>query len=149
MQVKRKKTKIINELKNKKNKYVSVGILKGNYPEEQGGKNIAEVALFNEFGTKNIPERSFIRSTLQENKNYKAIKEKLAKKIIKSELEEEQALTILGQKVKQDIQNKIVELREPPNKAITIYKKGSSNPLIDTGLLKNSIDYEVTNVRSK
>ena len=41
------------------------------------------------------------------------------------------------------IQQEITDLRQPPNSPATIAAKGSSNPLIDTGKLRQSVSYEV------
>ena len=119
---------------------VDVGILRGHYPD---GTSIALVAFWNEFGTRKAPERPFIRSTLFAHKNYKDTLEKIGRSIVAGKYNQKQGLTILGQIVKQDIQKTIVELRSPPNSPTTIAAKGSSNPLIDTGLMKSSIDFNV------
>lgn len=42
------------------------------------------------------------------------------------------------------VQKYMTELRTPPNAASTIKKKGSSNPLIDSGALRQSVTYKVT-----
>ena len=42
-----------------------------------------------------------------------------------------------------DIQQRIRDLKEPKNSDVTIARKGSSNPLIDTGRLRQSVDYIV------
>ena len=42
------------------------------------------------------------------------------------------------------VQKYMTELRTPPNAASTIKKKGSSNPLIDSGALRQSVSYEIT-----
>ena len=52
----------------------------------------------------------------------------------------------LGEKVVADVQRKIVALKDPPNAPSTIAKKGSANPLIDTGRLRQSIDFEVRGI---
>ena len=52
-------------------------------------------------------------------------------------------LSIMGELIKANIVQKIVSLRSPANAPSTIQGKGSSNPLIDTGRMRQSIDYEV------
>jgi hypothetical protein len=37
----------------------------------------------------------------------------------------------------------MTELKTPPNAASTIRKKGSSNPLIDTGAMRQSVTHQV------
>lgn len=41
-------------------------------------------------------------------------------------------------------QTYMTDLKEPPNSPYTIEQKGSSNPLIDTGALRQSITWKVT-----
>ena len=75
-------------------------------------------------------------------KNYLSALRKSAKKITRGEAAIGQVVSKLGILAKGDIQQSIVDLRDPPNAASTIRAKGSSNPLIDTGEMKNSVDYE-------
>ena len=132
----------INKIKNNNN-LVEVGIMKeSKYPNGER-LQVAEVAFRQEYGTRNIPERSFIRSTFHQNDNFKDLSNRLAAGLMKGTIKTEQALGILGQTSVQEIQKTIRELRTPPNTKETIKRKGSSNPLIDTGLLINSITYKV------
>jgi hypothetical protein len=121
-------------------KKLKVGLLGGHYPD---GTSIPLVGFWNEFGTKRSPERPFMRSTLFHNKNYKDTLEKIAKGIVAGKYNKEKAFEMLGQKVKQDIQKTIVELRYPKNAKSTVRAKRSSNPLIDTGIMRSSIDYVI------
>ena len=49
----------------------------------------------------------------------------------------------LGELVKGEVQRRIAELKTPPNAPATIARKGSSNPLIDKGVLRASATYKV------
>lgn len=121
---------------------VEVGVISDHTYED--GLTVVEVAAYNEFGTKHIPERPFIRSTVKKEKpKLKAFSGKLLKKIIDGKLTREKALGLLGQKVAGEIKETITTLRAPPNAASTIAAKKSSNPLIDTGELRQSITFEV------
>lgn len=114
------------------------------YAEQEEQLTTAQVAFWNEFGTKTIPERSFLRSTVAENESkYIKLDERLIGLIIDGKLDTKQASEVLGQQVKKDVQQKIVDLHTPPNSPKTIAAKGSSNPLIDTGQMRQSIDYVV------
>jgi len=42
------------------------------------------------------------------------------------------------------VKQQITDLRSPPNAQSTIERKGSSNPLIDTGLMRQTVTYKVT-----
>ena len=64
---------------------------------------------------------------------------KLTKKVVKGELSHLQARGILGESAQADVQQKITDLREPPNAASTIAQKGSSNPLIDSRAMVQNV----------
>ena len=127
----------------KKSGVVNVGIIDaGNHGDS--GLTVAEVGNYNEFGTTKIPERSFMRSTIREKrKDIIKLQEKLLKKIQSGDMEVEQALGLIGSFIAGEVTQKIVSIKSPPNHPYTIKKKGSSNPLIDTGQLKNSITWEI------
>ena len=110
------------------------------------------IAATNEFGTtiagKNnnvtIPERNFIRSTFDENVDkLMKLAERLYDKILGGKLTPEAALKLWGNFLVGLIQEKIVSLKSPVNAKSTIKKKGSENPLIDTGRLRQSISFEL------
>lgn len=91
-----------------------------------------------------IPARPYIRSTVDENEQvYAQVVETLSKQMLDGVIGKHKALGLLGQKVEADIKRKIITLRTPPNAKSTIRKKGSDNPLVDTGLLGNSVRYVV------
>ncbi|MDC9598831.1 hypothetical protein [Xenorhabdus anantnagensis] len=91
-----------------------------------------------------IPERSFLRSTLNENKDKYA--DELAKGI-KSELlndgDPRVALDKVGGMIAGDVKAKIMTGIPPPLSPKTIKRKKSSKALIDNGQLLQSITYEV------
>lgn len=138
-------------LKEAHGSHVTVGIHEGagEYPsteEQPDPPLISEVGIINEFGspTRGIPERSFIRSTVDENQrqlnedirvSYTNIL--LGKTNAKKELEK------LGFAITTLIQNKIKTLKSPPNAPLTVELKGSNNPLVDSQLLMRSINFEV------
>jgi hypothetical protein len=110
-----------------------------NNPEGQR-TTLAEVATFNEFGTERIPERSFIRSTMDENRRKLLMENiKLFFQMAAGKMNTERALGILGKKITSLIKRKITTLTTPPNAPITILRKGSGNPLIDTGFMRQSV----------
>jgi hypothetical protein len=141
---------------------VKIGII-GKQAEEfveddEGNKSeftMARMAGVHEYGmvintenaTIHIPQRSFIRSTVAQNADYKHLVSGLFIKVLQGAFTGDQslkmALSILGAKVKGDIQQAIAKGIKPKNAASTIKAKGSSTPLIDTGRLRGSITYEV------
>jgi len=91
-----------------------------------------------------IPERSFLRSTMHaEKKNLMALQKKLLSKITLGEMDTKTALGLVGEFLADKIKSKIINLKSPPNTSETVKRKGSSNPLVATGQLANSITYEV------
>ena len=52
-------------------------------------------------------------------------------------------LRTLGNKAQDDIKAEIVSLSTPPNSPLTIELKGSQNPLIDSGLMKDSVRWKI------
>jgi len=124
--------------------YVKVGVV-GNAAKERDddGATVAEYASYNEFGTENIPERSFIRATIDERRNRlfgKALQ--LQSAVLAGKMSLDLALDQIGLLTQANIQQKIEKLRDPANAPSTVAAKGSSNPLIDTGRLRQSISYE-------
>lgn len=122
---------------------VDVGIIDaGTHPS--GDITTAGIGFAHEFGTEVLPERSFIRSTIQEKKKDTiSLQKKLLKKIVRGDMKLETGLGLIGEFMSNAIREKIVAIDSPPNLPATIAKKGSSNPLIDTSQMKNSIIYEV------
>lgn len=55
----------------------------------------------------------------------------------------EQALNKVGVVAVGKVQKYMTDLRSPPNAASTIEKKGSSNPLIDSGAMRQSVTYKI------
>lgn len=91
-----------------------------------------------------IPERSFIRSTVDKNNNYKEVIRKLGLALITGKLTTiPDALKVLGEKITSDIKRSIEQGIPPPNAPSTIRQKGSSKPLIDSGQMKNAVTYDV------
>jgi len=107
------------------------------------GATIAEIGFYNEFGTRRIPERSFIRSTADEKRGWRDITTKLYQSVLDRVRPAKTALELLGTMAQDDIKRKITTLRTPPNSPRTVEAKGSSNPLIDTGLMRASIRFVI------
>lgn len=125
---------------------VEVGVfaLEGAAPANKSPQlTVLDIATFNEYGL-GCPERSFIRAYVDENKDKvnKWIKV-LATRVLAGELTVASALDLLGIKIQGEIQKRIADGIDPPNKPSTIKRKGSDKPLIDTGQLRSSITYKV------
>ena len=105
---------------------------------------MVEIGGYQEFGTATIPARSFIGAWFDENESANlAFARDLAAKRIGGKLDYRRSLELMGVKAQGGIQKRIARGIEPPLKAETIKRKGSSKPLIDTGQLRSSITYRV------
>lgn len=122
---------------------VEVGIIDAG-THQDSEETVASIGFQHEFGAAGIPERSFLRGTLHgSRKDILTLNKKLLKNIVNMSMKVPHALGILGNFVADKVSQKIVSIRQPPNSPATILAKGSSNPLVDTGQLKNSITWEV------
>lgn len=123
---------------------VVVGVQQGSTND---GQQIAEYAAYNEFGTENIPERSFIRSAFDEGLNdLSTDMDRRYSQVVAGTKTVYQALGLVGLRHQDQIKKKIDTNVPPPNSPVTIALKGSSHTLIDTGAMKNSIHYIIRRV---
>ena len=121
---------------------VKVGFFSTAKYGDKRGTPVAAVAAWNEFGTKNIPERPFFRNALAESE--RGVSNILAKGIdTKKMVVDERLAGRVGEYVQGKIRDSITALKEPPNAPETVRRKGSSDPLMDTGTLRNSVAWEV------
>lgn len=107
--------------------------------------DIVEIAAVHEFGSRDgrIPERSFLRSTADENvRKYERLLERATERVVAGAVPEF-AFGLVGAVAVGDVQRKIAAGVPPPNAPSTMQRKGSSTPLVDTGRLRQSIDYLV------
>lgn len=65
--------------------------------------------------------------------------------LIDSDYNVDEAMAKVGEIIKGQLQNSIRQLTDPPLKQSTIEQKGSDKPLIETGHMLNTVDYEVIN----
>jgi len=91
-----------------------------------------------------IPERSWLRSGYDENIDKIAKKiEKMVPDVIEGNVNPRLFMDAIGMEFAGLIQKKMRDLKDPPNSQMTIERKGSDNPLIDTGRLVGSIRHTV------
>ncbi|MGL4898009.1 MAG: HK97-gp10 family putative phage morphogenesis protein [Cetobacterium sp.] len=125
----------LSNLKDKINKQIKVsgGVHIGFNPNSiyPNGTPVELVALFLEFGTKNMPPRPFMRNTIRKNK-----------KKWSNLLRNSKNFDIVGKQIINDIKTSIINGNFEPLKPSTIKKKGNSYPLIDTGTLYDSLIYK-------
>lgn len=104
------------------------------------------IAITHEFGlaVQGIPERSFIRAGFDAYVNdISEEANKLLNQVVYLQLHPQVFFETLGHIIVGFIQGYLTDLDTPPNAPATIALKGSSNPLIDTGQLRDSIEFRV------
>lgn len=132
-----------------KGAFVKVGILSGTgeHPKAKRGQTIAEVGWWNEFGTHEegleaVPARPFLRTGLHDNiGKYRGLFKTVIKNVLLQRITADQAVFVIGETAVADVKAKIVSISSPPNEPSTRRRKGSSNPLIDTGALRQHINW--------
>lgn len=137
-------------MKKHKNAYVTVGVHQdaGRYTEGSNPPEVAQVALWNEFGTENMPERSFFRSALSESESkINSWREEMIVQILEGKMDIKKALESIGFRVQVLIQNKI-KSNVPPKLASSTARGKTRDgvapvTLIDTGLMLRSVTYRV------
>ena len=124
---------------------VLVGVPEGAGSYEDG-LTIATIAAVNNFGSADgrIPKREFLQPAIEEGAPvYRRLAEVMLPKVLSGEMEMRTLLEQLGDLAEGHVKLKIDEIRTPPNARSTIAKKGSDNPLIDEGTLRQSIRYVI------
>ncbi len=121
--------------------YVVVGIT------GDKGSDLVTIGAYNEYGSEDgahPPERSFLRATFDEGKEkYVAMVAKGLDDSLAGKGTLRRALDGTGLRLASDVQLRIRRGILPENAPITIKRKGSSKPLVDTGRLLQSISHEV------
>ncbi len=120
---------------------LSVGFLEGaTYPD---GTSVPLVAAVQEFGApaRNIPPRPFFRNMIAQKAE--SWPDAVAALLETNDYDATQTLMQTGEGIKGQLQQSIKDTNSPPLAPATIAKKGFSKPLIDTGVMINSIDYKV------
>ena len=124
-----------------------IGVLGGMHTDEKGYTfGMADLAIEHEFGSDDgrIPERSFLRSSLIENREtYKKYLAMLLRQAIQGQIMITDVYNRLGAISAGGVQQKILDGPFKPLKEATIKRKGSSKPLIDKGQLLQSITWDV------
>lgn len=162
--------RFLRKIRGSEKAYVTIGVHDdaGKYPGPNA-PSVVEVALWNEFGTQTSPERSFIRSTLDDNRSQiEQWRLEVIANVLHKDWTVTKALETIGFRVQTLIQNKIKSNVPPPNASSTQRKKSqsgslpktldgasvgdqvsllSSSTLIDTGLMLRSIGFKVHGVR--
>ena len=136
------------------NKYrVEIGILAIDKERKSKDKKttILEYAIYNEFGTKHIPARPFMRNAIDANRrDIKKLKREAIEDVIAGNITAKEALMRIGETVRGMVIMSIATAEKwaVPLSISTIRKKSKGNgfndkPLVDTKLLIKSIRYQI------
>jgi hypothetical protein len=118
-----------------------VGFLEGaTYPD---GTSVPTVAAIQEFGSpeQGIPPRPYFRSMVAAKAS--SWGEATGKLLAQNDYDAPRTLGMVGQGIKGQLQQSIRDLTEPPLAPATVAAKGFDKPLVETGHMLNSVDYEV------
>lgn len=120
---------------------LKVGFLsKATYP---GGTPVAVIAAIHNYGAPRagIPPRPFFSNMVKDKSpEWPAA---IANLLRKNDYHAERVLRLAGEAIAGQLRQSIVDTNEPPLAPSTIARKGFAKPLIDTGHMFNSVDYEV------
>ena len=109
----------------------------------EDGTSLAEIAAINELGSSDTPARPFMRQSFENHEAELKAGCEAANRIVNSGGSAEQALQQLGAMAKGLVQDEIVNGDFAPNAESTIQKKGSEQPLIDTGTMRQSVNFVI------
>lgn len=121
---------------------VAVGYQAGK-DDYEDGTSLVEVAARNEFGSDTIPPRPFMKQSFDTHKDQLLKACQQAAKSVANGGDVQQALNSVGVTAKGIVQEEIRDGDFAPNAASTIKAKGSSKPLIDTGHMRQSVNYVI------
>lgn len=134
--------KFFRELKKLKKMEVAVGFQAGQ-AEEENGADLVDIAAYNELGTSGTPARPFMKQSFENHEDFLKNACERVNQTINSGGSMEQALNKLGVELKGLVQSEIVDGDFAPNAEATIKRKKSDKPLIDTGTMRQSVNYVV------
>lgn len=123
---------------------VRAGFFEGS--QYEGGKTVASVARYNEFGL-GVPKRPFMRPAVHRNRQM--LVERLRseyKKALRNNTDTMNVLGIFGELVRGLIVNEILTKTYPPNAPSTIKRKGVDAPLRDTKVMLHSVRYQAEEI---
>ena len=138
---------------------VTVGVHGDNAARKDDTETNPEIGAKHEFGSGNIPERSFLRSTVDGGKPIEEA-EKVSAKVARGQMSAAQAAERVGVKTVGLVKDTIGARIPPPLSEQTIKRRletgahgggalslgSSTTPLVDTGQLVQSIQYRVEGV---
>lgn len=140
--------RIKREMKLLDNSFTKVGVQQDTLRDDLSDQLV--VAFANEFGTKNIPARPFVRATVDLKKQaIFSLQRKMYENVVLGRMSTLIALKAIGEYTQRQMQRYMKRLKTPVNAPSTQRRKGKrkskkagfmiNNPLVDTGNLVQSI----------
>ena len=122
---------------------ILVGIMEPEASKKHGTSTVGEIAAKHEFGTEQIPQRSWLRDPLdaRQNQTNQELQE-AAKESLNIRRNAKKGFDEFGENLSEYIKAHLSTGKEPLDPE-TVEAKGSNKPLVDTGLMRNSIKYKV------
>src|SRR5690625_1670378 len=112
------------------------------YPD---GTDVAQVAIWNEYGTRNAPARPFMRTTgVRYMKDVQRSMARMANAVQMGHQVSFCAMKILGAEYKDHMQSALLTGPCALNAPLTMRQNGHGRPLVDTERMFDSVDYKVT-----
>lgn len=150
--------RIMRDLKLISNSFATIGVHEdaGNYTGPGSNPSVAEVAFWNEFGTKTSPARPYMRSTVDTKKSrIDQFGIKQLNMMVRGQITPKQVLDRVGFKIESLVKNRILTARSwaDPNKPSTANRKlkggaaRGASPLVESLLLFRSITHQTKIVR--
>lgn len=150
--------KILREVGKLKSATVTVGVHGSAGMHSDSGETVAQIAATHEFGADRIPERSFLRSTVDGNPKPMIALQNAASSVCKGELTARQACETVGIVTVGAVKETILHKIAPPLSPATVAKRkekgahggglaskaDATTPLVDSGQLINSITHVVS-----
>lgn len=138
---------IVQELKEAGYAYSKVGFPEeGKTPGRHSMSKLIEVAAGNEFGNEKVPERSFMRTAVDENmERISSLQEEAIRKVSGLQATARSALFELGEEVEEIVRQKVLsgDSSWPKLSDFTIKRKnGDDTMLIETGQMIDSIQHK-------
>lgn len=151
--------RILRELKELRRTVVTVGVHDDASARPGDDLTNPQLAAIHEFGAGRIPERSFLRATIDQDRRVETFARDQAAEVAAGLRPAQQAGERIGVMATAAVKQRIRSHIPPPLAAVTIERKlekgahggglasmagSAAAPLIDTGQLINSITYKVT-----
>lgn len=134
--------RLIQNLERGSHGQISIGVhgTEASFPRQDGGLTVGELAEIHEFGLGHVPPRSWLGGWFDEREDSfpQVIRIQLSEKL-KARQPLEVAFKTCAVLFQASIQQRFTDGIPPELADETIRRKGSSTPLIDTGVLRSSV----------